>query len=194
MRWIWIDKIIELEPGKRIVAVKNVSLVDEVVHNHFAADTEDVKVSHISDEAHAGKVGDSNAFALGAGPRPLPIMPAPLLIEGMAQTAGILVGHANKFAEKVILAKITKAKFEADVVPGQTVRYEAVIENMDPSGAAATGTITVYDFGSDTYHHIANIDLMFSHIDQNRAGTQFPDENFVFTQNFRTLLISSGVI
>ena len=39
-----------------------------------------------------------------------PVMPASLLIEGMAQTAGILVGHARNFEEKVILAKVKRAR------------------------------------------------------------------------------------
>ena len=47
-----------------------------------------------------------------------PVMPASLMIEGMAQTAGILVGSVNRFREKVILAKIAQAVFEADSFPG----------------------------------------------------------------------------
>ena len=34
-----------------------------------------------------------------------PVMPAPLMLEGLAQTGGILVGEANDFREKVILAR-----------------------------------------------------------------------------------------
>ena len=29
MRWMWIDRIVEHEPGARLVAVKNVSLAEE---------------------------------------------------------------------------------------------------------------------------------------------------------------------
>jgi len=32
------------------------------------------------------------------------------------------------------------------------------------------------------------VDLMFSHIDQNLAGMEFPEENFVFTGQFQRLL------
>ncbi len=35
MRFILIDKIVELEPGKRIKAVKNVSLAEEYLADHF---------------------------------------------------------------------------------------------------------------------------------------------------------------
>ena len=35
---------------------------------------------------------------------------------------------------------------------------------------------------------IAEIDLMFSHIDKNLAGKEFPEHNFVFTDTFKSLL------
>ena len=41
-----------------------------------------------------------------------PVMPAPLILEGLAQTGGILVGQANQFRDNVVLAKMT-AKFHA---------------------------------------------------------------------------------
>src|SRR5262249_23305684 len=37
-----------------------------------------------------------------------PVMPASLIIEGLAQTGGILVGEADGFAQKVVLAKIPR--------------------------------------------------------------------------------------
>ena len=56
-----------------------------------------------------------------------PIVPHSLIIEAMAQTAGILVGEARNFAEKVILAKIGKATFHRLVRPGETIRFEAPV-------------------------------------------------------------------
>ena len=69
-----------------------------------------------------------------------PIMPHSLIIEGMAQTAGILVGEASNFAEKVILAKIGKAKFHRLTRPGQTLEFHAKIEQFSEQGASASGT------------------------------------------------------
>lgn len=111
-----------------------------------------------------------------------PIVPHSLIIEGMAQTAGILVGEARNFAEKVILAKVGKATFFRLVRPGQTLTYHAMIDQLSEQGAAITGTVTV---GDDT---VAEIELMFSHIDQNLAGLEFPEHNFVFTDQFTDLL------
>src|SRR6266403_6181566 len=59
-----------------------------------------------------------------------PIVPHSLIVEGMAQTAGILVGEAANFAEKVILAKIGKATFFRLVRPGQTLIFNAKIEQI----------------------------------------------------------------
>ena len=36
MRWMWIDQIIELAPDRRLVSIKNVSLAEEHMHDHFA--------------------------------------------------------------------------------------------------------------------------------------------------------------
>ena len=165
MRWIWIDRILELEKGVRSVAIKNVSAGEDVLHDHFPA-TKD---------------------------RPAePVMPNTLIIEGMAQTAGILVGHAYEFKEKVILAKIGKASFTNAARPGFAIRHTATIERIDATGASISGTVELIDPASGKASPLATIELMFSHIDQNRAGLEFPEHNFVFTDQFMDLLRRSG--
>jgi len=111
-----------------------------------------------------------------------PIVPHSLIIEGMAQTAGILVGEARNFEEKVILAKIGRATFHRLVRPGDMMAYAAKIEQLSEQGASIAGKVTV---GDDL---VAEIELMFSHIDQNMAGLSFPEHNFVFTEQFTELL------
>jgi len=149
MRWIWIDKFVEFESGRHAAAVKNVTLAEEHLHDHFPG---------------------------------FPIMPECLMIEAMAQTGGILVGEARGFREKVVLAKISKAVFFDFVRPGDSLRIDAQIATISPEAASTTGKITRGD------QLIAEIDLMFSHIDQNLAGKKFPEENFVFTGTFTSLL------
>ncbi|MDY7108194.1 MAG: beta-hydroxyacyl-ACP dehydratase [Planctomycetota bacterium] len=167
---MWIDTIVEYEPGKRMVAVKNVSLAEEHLHDHFPAE---------------------------GGREAQPLMPASLMIEGMAQTAGILVGSINRFREKVILAKIAGAEFDADVAPGQTIRYEATLERIDEKGASTRGLVSRLDHrrprADGGWEPIGRIDLMFSHVDRNVSGLEFPEENFVFSDNFRTILRSAGL-
>lgn len=149
MRWIWIDKFVEFESGRRAVAVKNISLAEEHLHDHF----------------------------LG-----YPIVPVSLMIEGMAQTGGILVGEARNFQEKVILAKINRALFHDIVCAGDQLRLTAEVENLAQEAATIVGTIDCGD------KHIADINLMYSHIDQNMTGLEFPEENFVFNRQFMDLL------
>jgi len=149
MRWIWIDKFIEFDSGRRAVAVKNVSLAEEHLHDHFPS---------------------------------FPIMPECLMIEAMAQTAGILVGEARDFQEKVVLAKISKVVFFDFVRPGDTLQIEANLDMVTAEAATTHGKITRQD------DLIAEIALMFSHVDQNLAGKKFPKENFVFTGTFTALL------
>ncbi len=48
-----------------------------------------------------------------------PVMPACLILEGLAQTGGILVGQAGGFKEKVVLAKVPKATFHRDALAGE---------------------------------------------------------------------------
>ncbi|HEV2292334.1 MAG TPA: 3-hydroxyacyl-ACP dehydratase FabZ family protein [Tepidisphaeraceae bacterium] len=111
-----------------------------------------------------------------------PIVPHSLIVEGMAQTAGILVGEARRFEEKVILAKIGRATFHRLVRPGDTIVFQATIEQLNEQGASIRGTVTA---GGEL---VAEIELMFSHIDQNMAGLEFPEHNFVFTEQFTELL------
>src|SRR5687767_6108026 len=107
-----------------------------------------------------------------------PIVPHSLIVEGMAQTAGILVGEARNFAEKVILAKVGRATFHRLVRPGDTIAYNAKIDQLSEQGASISGTVNLLD-GSNAV--VAEIEIMFSHIDQNMAGLKFPEHNFVFT-------------
>jgi 3-hydroxyacyl-[acyl-carrier-protein] dehydratase len=115
-----------------------------------------------------------------------PIMPHSLVIEGMAQTAGILVGEARNFSEKVILAKIGRATFHRLVRPGDTLYHFARISQLNEAGASIEGIVRAGPDNSSPL--VAEIELMFSHIDKNLAGAAFPEHNFVFTDQFRDLL------
>src|SRR6266852_4812762 len=72
-----------------------------------------------------------------------PVMPAALMLEGLAQTGGILVGHVNDFREKVILAKVPRAVFQREALAGQQLIYDVEILHMRPEGASVQGRIGV---------------------------------------------------
>src|SRR5581483_12415769 len=63
-----------------------------------------------------------------------PVMPGALILEGLAQTGGILVGDANDFREKVVLAKIPWAKFHRDVMAGDELVYEVELVHLRAEG------------------------------------------------------------
>lgn len=54
-----------------------------------------------------------------------PVFPGVLLIEGMAQTAGVLciMATSSKQPKSVFFMTIDKAKFRKPVVPGDTIEY-----------------------------------------------------------------------
>jgi 3-hydroxyacyl-[acyl-carrier-protein] dehydratase len=143
MRWIWIDKFIEFESGQRARAIKNLSLAEDHLHDHFP----------------------------GA-----PTMPNSLIVEGLAQTGGLLIGERFAFKKKVVLAKISKATFYCPAVPGDTLTYTAVLQDVREDGGMISGTSHIGD------RLQGEIDLVFAHLsDEGRKKSFFEPENFVFT-------------
>jgi 3-hydroxyacyl-[acyl-carrier-protein] dehydratase len=163
---MWIDRIVELVPKERMVAIKHVSMAEEHLHDHFPST---------------------------ATRRAMPIMPMSLIVEGMAQTAGVLVGHAEGFKEKVVLAKVSKAIVTRDATPGCTLRYTATIEQFTAAGASTKGVVELIDPMHPEPEVIGQIDLIFSHLDNNMGGVAYPEENFVFSESFKTLMQTSGI-
>lgn len=149
MRWIWIDRFVEFVPGTSATAIKNVSLAEEHLHDHWEA---------------------------------FPVMPTSLMIEGMAQTAGILVGQARDFKENVILAKITKAEFNDIVRPGDQITFEAEIETITEDAAVTSGKVL------KNGQPLGEVNIMFSHVDQSMGSKGVPKENFVFTGQFERMI------
>mgnify|MGYP001765902066 CR=1 FL=1 len=84
----FVDRIVELTPGKRVVALKNVTAGDPHLQGHFPGN---------------------------------PLMPGVLLVEAMAQTAGLLLSEGSS----AVLAQIRDARFRRSVAPGDQVRIEA---------------------------------------------------------------------
>ena len=131
MRWYWIDRFTEFESGRYSVSIKNVSLSEEHLHDHFP---------------HA------------------PVMPNSLIIEGIAQTGGLLVAEHGNWEERVVLGKIAKARFDFHAVPGDTLVYRTTILSISKDGAIVRGTCHVGE------RLQAELELYFVHIDENFAG------------------------
>jgi len=148
MRWIFVDRFLTLEKGRYAKAVKNVSMGEEHLHDHFPS---------------------------------YPVMPNSLIIEALAQTGGLLAGHAFDFKEKVILAKIEKAEFFRMVTPGDQMILEATLVENREEGCKVIGEVSVNGV------RVASATLMFVNLSTNQAKGLQP-ENFVFTKEFLALL------
>jgi 3-hydroxyacyl-[acyl-carrier-protein] dehydratase len=96
--FLLVDKVLELEPGKRAVAIKNVTINEPFFQGHFPG---------------------------------YPIMPGVLIVEALAQTAGIAAASLEENKGRLgVFTGIDSMKFRKQVVPGDVLRLEAEILNL----------------------------------------------------------------
>jgi 3-hydroxyacyl-[acyl-carrier-protein] dehydratase len=100
----------------------------------------------------------------------------------MAQTAGILVGEINGFEERVVLAKISKAVFHRPAECGETLRYTAVLQDVQQDGAIASVTGHIGD------QLQSEVELMFAFLDD-----RFPEGPLFEPEDFLVMLRSFGL-
>jgi 3-hydroxyacyl-[acyl-carrier-protein] dehydratase len=112
--FLLIDRVLELEPGKRIVAIKNVTINEPYFVGHFP---------HI------------------------PVMPGVLMIEALAQAAGVLsfetLGRRSDASSVFYFVGIDGARFKRPVVPGDQLRLEVEILRFAKSISKFRGVATV---------------------------------------------------
>lgn len=92
--FLMVDRIIELEHGKRCVGIKNVTINEPFFQGHFPGH---------------------------------PVMPGVLIIEAMAQVAGIMASLASDESTRkkvTYFISIDSARFRKPVLPGDQLRIE----------------------------------------------------------------------
>ncbi|HSF39788.1 MAG TPA: 3-hydroxyacyl-[acyl-carrier-protein] dehydratase FabZ, partial [Thermoanaerobaculia bacterium] len=74
-----------------------------------------------------------------------PVMPGVLLIEGMAQSGGLLLlaDVPDRDKKLIYFASIEEAKFRRPVVPGDQVRYELEVLRLRSTYCKLAGKVTV---------------------------------------------------
>jgi beta-hydroxyacyl-ACP dehydratase FabZ len=74
-----------------------------------------------------------------------PILPGVLIIEAVAQTAGVMLGSAAPQGASgvALLAAVNRFKFLAPVTPGQEIRIETTKLTVAGRMACVAGTVTV---------------------------------------------------
>jgi 3-hydroxyacyl-[acyl-carrier-protein] dehydratase len=116
-----------------------------------------------------------------------PVMPAPLILEGLAQTGGILVGEVNRFEKNVVLAKMS-ATFHREAMPGEQLTYSVRLENIGDSGARVAGQV---HSGPDL---VADAEIMFGHAAADLLPAGAADPKFVFTGEMARLLRTAEAV
>lgn len=99
--FLLVDRVLEMEVGKRIVALKNVTMNEPYFMGHFPGN---------------------------------PVMPGVMVIEALAQAAGILsfktMGRRPDGNSVVYFAGIDGARFKKPVVPGDQLRLEVNLHRL----------------------------------------------------------------
>jgi 3-hydroxyacyl-[acyl-carrier-protein] dehydratase len=93
------------------------------------------------------------------------MMPATLVLEGMAQTAGLLVADAIDYRRQVVLAKVGQVRFEFEAAPGDTIEFLAEVVELAETGSVVRVTTSVGG------REQAAAELFYGHIE---TGTEVP--------------------
>ena len=110
--------------------------------------------------------------------------------KGLAQTGGILVGEANDFKEKVVLAKITSARFHREPWPARRLIYDVRLLTCARKGRRSPARCTPCQRAEPEEPSVADAEaeIFFAHLDQARSQQLFGDHNFVFSGELKHLL------
>ncbi len=98
-----------------------------------------------------------------------PVMPASLILEGLAQTGGLLVGQKSDFQARIVLAKVSRAEFYRHAQPGDVLTYRTSILGTPAGGAIVKATSHI---GDDLQ---AEADLFLAKLDDRFDGVELFD-------------------
>jgi beta-hydroxyacyl-ACP dehydratase FabZ len=111
--FLLVDRVLELVPGRRVVAIKNVTVNEPYFPGHWPG---------------------------------MPIMPGVLIVEALAQAAGVLIAVSVERAGRLaLIGSIDCVKLRRPVVPGDQLRLEVLGDRIKDNTAVVSGTAKVGD-------------------------------------------------
>ncbi len=111
--FLLVDRVLEIVPKQRIVALKNVTANENFFNGHFPAK---------------------------------PVMPGVLIVESMAQAAGILMLSQEEHQGKIpYFTGIDNARFRRMIVPGDQIILEIEVMRLKGSVGRVRGIAKVDD-------------------------------------------------
>jgi 3-hydroxyacyl-[acyl-carrier-protein] dehydratase len=109
--FLLVDRVLEYEPNRRIVAIKNVTSNEEFFNGHFPQ---------------------------------RPVMPGVLIIESLAQVAGLAMLTEEEHRGKIpYFTGIDNARFRRPVIPGDQLRLEVEVLRVKGNFGRAAAKATV---------------------------------------------------
>ncbi len=111
--FLLIDRVLSLEPDRRVLALKNVSCNEPFFSGHWPG---------------------------------RPIMPGVLILEAIAQAAGVLIAQrADPECHMAMIASIDGVKMRRPVVPGDQLYLDVTMIRSKSRSAEVSGTARVGD-------------------------------------------------
>jgi UDP-3-O-[3-hydroxymyristoyl] N-acetylglucosamine deacetylase/3-hydroxyacyl-[acyl-carrier-protein] dehydratase len=133
--FLLVDRVLALEPPRRVVAIKNVSVNEPFFQGHWPA---------------------------------LPIMPGVLIVEAIAQAAGVLIASSvERDSRYALITTIDRVKLRRPVAPGDQLRLEITADRIKKTSASVSGVARVGDAVA------AEAKLRFIIVDSSRAARPF---------------------
>jgi 3-hydroxyacyl-[acyl-carrier-protein] dehydratase len=68
-----------------------------------------------------------------------PTMPGSIILEGLAQTAGMLLGEQSQYRDRLVLAKVSRVKYHDCPLPGDQLVYSVELKHVRSNGAMISG-------------------------------------------------------
>ncbi len=109
--FLLVDRIVEMEEGKKAVGLKNVTINEPFFQGHFPG---------------------------------MPVMPGVLLVEAMAQVGAVAILSLPENKGKIgLFAGIDKLRFRQQVVPGDQLRIEVIMDKVRGRVGKGRGRVEV---------------------------------------------------